>query len=170
MASGWDRALRAHLTRYPLAEPVDVSKYVVQALVGPRHAGVRARAVLEGMRAELDAFASDATSPAEPLVIEPLGPDGTFARVHLRTWVRERGDDLAPIVRAFRATLLARAIHGIAASAESDAITAALAHQRPHWPALDLDAELRAATAHHHSAAFRDAYRPCYRVVRVSLL
>lgn len=161
--------LGAHGARYPGLGLEDIYKLLHQAALGPAHA-------VENLTAR-GRLAREATAlgagPNEPL-IDPISPDGRLARVHLRPYV-EQGRDLEALADAFAATArtwspstdkLAKfcgclgdlADAGGIAFSRSDVVAYMDARANEGWPAV------------HHSAAFRAAWRPAYRVVDVNLL
>jgi hypothetical protein len=159
----------AHRARYPDMTLADVYKLLHQAALGPAHAVdlATARARL------LEELASLGSGPVEPLV-DPISPDGRLARVHLRTWAA-RALPAERLAEAFVATAgswpadaakLARFCGCLGDLADAGGVPATRAEveafvtrcEREGWPAL------------HHSAAFRSAHAPAYRVVDVSLL
>ncbi len=126
--------------------------------------------VLDGLRHEL---LSMGEGPDEPL-LDPISPDGMFARVHLRPYVAS-GRPLEALAEAFVATMqqpangyekLARFCGCLGDLADSGAIAFDAAQVRAYFAKLAADGYpvLR------HSAAFRDIYRPAYRIVHVDLL
>ena len=167
-ALAWKVALATHLDRYPLSEPADVAKYVLQAVHGPQHVGSTTHDVLATMRAEVEAQASLELWP-DPTIIEPLGPQGVYSRIHLRAWVLASNGDLGPVAKAFRMTL---GTHEAPARASRTyaLVTAALQQLRPDWPRELVDELLAPGSVPHHSRAYEAQYYPCYRVVRTSLL
>ncbi len=161
--------LGAHSARYPGLGLEDIYKLLHQAALGPAHAVERlaARGRLAQEAAELG------TGPDEPL-IDPISPDGRLARVHLRAYVA-RGRNLDTLADAFAETArtwvpstdkLAKfcgclgdlADAGGIAFIRSDVVAYMDARANEGWPAV------------HHSAAFRAAWHPAYRVVDVNLL
>lgn len=161
--------LGAHSLRYPGLGLEDIYKLLHQAALGPAHAvdGPAARERLSREAAELG------EGPDEPLA-DPISPDGRLVRVHLRPYIA-RGLDLDSLADAFAETArtwtpatdkLAKfcgclgdlADAGGIAFARSEVIPYMNARAAEGWPAV------------RHSAAFRAAWRPAYRVVDVTLL
>ncbi len=161
--------LGAHGDRYPGLGLEDIYKLLHQAALGPAHAVERLAA--RGRLAQ--EAAALGIGPAEPLV-DPISPDGRLARVHLRTYVAQ-GRNPDTLADAFAETArtwspstdkLAKfcgclgdlADAGGIAFARADVVAYMDARASEGWPAV------------HHSAAFRAAWHPAYRVVDVNLL
>lgn len=161
--------LGAHSARYPGLGLEDIYKLLHQAALGPAHAveALAARGRLAQEAGELGA------GPDEPLV-DPISPDGRLARVHLRPYLAQ-GRDLNTLADAFAETArtwtpsidkLAKfcgclgdlADAGGIACARTDVVAYMNARAAEGWPAV------------RHSAAYRAAWRPAYRVVDVALL
>ena len=161
--------LEAHLLTHPEATAVDLYKLLHQAMAGPAHAvsdEEEARVALEREAADLEIGEA-----AEPLC-EHLGGEPRMVRVHLRPYLAA-GGDLQALAAAFVASASTpEDVSGRLARALEAAI-ARLAVDRPQLASdlAKLQAELEAAgyPAVHHSRAFREAYRPAYRVLRTDL-
>jgi len=168
-AGHWAGLINDHVQRYPGLELADLYKALHQGALGSEHEVSRG-----GARSWLDReIASLQEGPSEALV-ERLGEEGRFARVHLRPFLAAGGDS-ERLLEAFVAT----------ANAETDGtselecalgIAAALgATGRLPWPAEAVAryASERAAEgfpAVHHSEGFESAYHPAYRVISVERL
>lgn len=161
--------LGAHNARYPGLGLADIYKLLHQAALGPAHAveSLAARDRLTREAADLG------DGPDEPLA-DPISPDGRLVRVHLRPYVA-RGRDLNSLADAFAETArtwtpatekLAKfcgclgdlADAGGIAFARIDVVAYMNARAAEGWPAV------------RHSAAFRAAWRPAYRVIDITLL
>jgi hypothetical protein len=169
---GWkvDSLLRGHLLRYPLMEPVDLYKLLFQAVMGPAHAMADHGAARVWLLSELE---RPGPGPEEPL-LDPIAGAGGITRVHLRPWlaagldpdllleafVRTSETFLGSVPQLEAACLEAAAfLHGEHAAPAAEGFERMVPSLREHsFPAL------------HHSAAYRVAYRPAYRVVDASLL
>ena len=145
----------AQCARYPALAPRDLLKFLHQSVFGPGHLVTDEAGGLEALRAE------DASSGAD---IEPL--DGDFVRCHLGLLT----DGLRPetLWRCF-------CLSALKPSGTKEDLEARLA------AALDLEGKLpfsyeefsaavsdwraQGFPAQHHSAAFRAAYTPAYRVL-----
>jgi len=170
-SSSWVGLLREHLTRYPLAQAEDVYKFIHQSVFGPAHAipsPDEARRYLEEEIAGLPA------GPAEEPLLDTLSVGPPLARVNLRPFVAA-GGDTGRLLDAFFAT--ASSVRGDP-STMAGRIEAAIALLRELGRAEDAGrlgalASDRAAAGYpatHHGSAYRDAYHPAYRVVRLDLL
>jgi hypothetical protein len=164
-------ALLAHAQRYPAWEVQDCYKFVFHAVRGAEHAAPSEQTAREWLEREI---ATMGEAPVDEPLVEPLGTDGNFVRVHLRPFV-QRGGDLPALARAFVAT----AQRGGGASDEVAAaweqvIACAASGRLPvsAEAARDFGARMKAAgfPAARHSETFRRAYRPAYRVIARELL
>lgn len=156
----WAELTGAHVERYPHMQPADLYKLLHQATYGAEHAVAYgdARAWLDRELAALD------DGPPEP-VIEPLGRDGRFMRVHLRPYLAAGGSeetllsafvdtaDEAPDRRAFECAL--------DAANELDAFP----WPRARWDAYVAEQRTLDFPAVGHSPEFTSAYRPAYRLI-----
>ncbi|MFO1318442.1 MAG: hypothetical protein U1F52_02400 [Burkholderiales bacterium] len=161
--------LGGHFARYPAMQLEDVYKLLHQAALGPAHAvtGADAAARLAAEIGALDA------GPSEPLV-DVISPDGRLARIHLRPYAAA-GLDSAVLARAFTETAsrvppapekLAKFCGCLGDLADAGGLP---------FPRADVEAFMNARRdagwpAVHHSAAYRDAYAPAYRVVDLDRL
>jgi hypothetical protein len=152
--------LRSHLTRYPAMQIQDVYKLIHQAALGSEHAAPDPESARKWIEREI---AEMGDGPSEP-VVDPISPDGEIVRVHLRPYA-SRGGSLERLVEAFIRTAnehrgeiallesywTAAVRLGIFSAAEMDGFIQPL--KAENYPAV------------HHSAAYRNAYHPSYRVV-----
>lgn len=160
------RLIDEHLARYPAMEPVDVYKLLYQGVLGPEHLIASPEAFAARLRAEYDAQPSDETGP----LWEPVRPDGMLGRVNLRPFKGLGGD-----VKRLIAACLETAGRAWGTPAELQAAWAAFAElcRAGRWATFPLDSVLAlserlAAEGYppiHHSTAYRQAYRPAYRLV-----
>jgi hypothetical protein len=172
--------LKQHLQRYPQMQLADIYKLLHQAALGNGHAVRDEAAVHAALREEIATMGS---GPDEPLT-DPISPDGTLARIHLRAYAAA-GHDIDALAHAFAATAQQRPperdkLERFCAclgdfAATGGGTTPSFA---PGEIAFDA-ARVRAYFAQivesgypvvHHSDAFRSAYRPAYRVVQIDLL
>jgi hypothetical protein len=162
--------LDVHFKRYPRMEVTDVYKLLHQAAMGPEHAvqdAVSARTRLESEAAQLG------EGPSEPLA-DVISPDGSLARVHLRPYLAA-GHALEALAEAFVRTARERT-----ASPDKLAkfcaclgdLAAAGGMPQPKEAVEDYFTSIaeRGYPVVHHSQAYRDAYRPAYRVVALECL
>jgi hypothetical protein len=163
-------ALRAHLESHPRATPVDAYKFLHQGVFGPGHLiedRTAAREFLEREINSLDRGVSD-----EPLC-EGLGGEPALVRIHLRPFL-EAGERPADLLGAF-----VDSANRVSGDADRMALVLTAAVERLRRTGRDdladgldrLRSELAAEgfPALHHAAAFRDAYRPAYRVVLLEI-
>lgn len=162
--------LVAHARRYPLWGLDDLYKLLHQAALGSEHAST---SETEARRRLLRELAELGPGPEEPLV-DPISPDGSIARVHLRPFAR-MGLDAGMLLAAFLRTaqesrgsseLIEFGLTEAARLAGEGALGFSEADIRR------LEAEARGADfpAVHHTAGFVAAYRPAYRVVARAFL
>ena len=171
-AARWytERAIRAllswHLARYPMMTPQDAYKLLYQGALGPQHSIPSAVGFKDRLRAEMESLGAEAGA----LVWEPVRADNTLGRVHLRAFIARHGNpgllataclrtakagwgnqqDLVSAWSRFSA-LCRRRIWSAFPASEVCALTEELADSG--YPAL------------HHSARYKQAYSPAYRVL-----
>jgi hypothetical protein len=165
--------LDRHRVRYPLLGAGDVYKLIHQGVFGPGHIVTGAEAARRAIEDEVRRQkAKDGVQSETEDAVEEIDPEGRFARVNLRPLLGRR--DLAgtlatvlvesaspatgePVEMESRLSLATdwcrRSLPSRAAPLEVLARTAV----RQGWPPI------------HHSDAYRQAYRPAYRVVRLDL-
>lgn len=107
------RPLLQHEAAEPGAAAEDVYKLLFQGLLGPAHAGIDSAGALAWLREEWARARREAAAPAADAApatapLEPIRPDSLLVRVHL-------------------GPLLARALRGVPAAAESSVTAGALA-------------------------------------------
>ena len=162
--------LSAHFARYPAMQLEDIYKLLHQAALGPGHAVDNPAAARQRLDEEI---ATLGKAPAEP-VQDIISPDGRLGRVHLRSYL-EAGGSPDALHRAFVETAnsypaspdkLAKFCGCLGDLAEAGGIPFARGEVLAYFEKISRDGY----PVIHHSAAFRDAYRPAYRVVAVDLL
>lgn len=166
---GMCRLAEDHVRRYPRAGAQDLYKFAHQAAFGAGHAVPDARQARDWLVSEIEALSPGDSQTPDPPLFEPLLPDGSLVRVHLRPWL-EAGHDsellLAAFVRTANTYKGSQAIlmvywecfRGLA----RDGMLAADAGQ------LDLYVRKQQEDGwppRHHSAVFESEYAPAYRVV-----
>jgi hypothetical protein len=169
-AAPLERLILSHRARYPAMGIPDAFKLLQQATLGSEHAMHDSATAAAWTRAEWDSLGP---GPAEPLV-DTLGPDARFARIHLRPYRAAGGTEtalLAAFVRTART-----APRDTAAFSCGLRVVAALArtHEVP-WPhdsvvSQERSWERSSFAAVDHTPAFERAYRPAYRVVALTLV
>jgi hypothetical protein len=165
-----------HIGRYPRMGAADTYKLLHQATMGPAHAALEPAAARARLVCEAAAVARRHHAPggpAEPLM-DPIRPAPVLARVHLEPWLCS-GRPLEELLGAFLET----AARWTERPGELEACLRAVQRTAERGE-LELDAlglaRLVAGLgpqgfpAVRHSAAYRRAYRPAYRVVAPSIL
>jgi hypothetical protein len=170
-AGGWAAALGAQLKLYPLMTAEDVYKLAYQAVYGPGHLIHDREAAQRYLKDELAALPPG--PDGEPLV-EPVGDDPLLVRVNLRPFAA-RGGDRQRLLDALVTS--ANSVRGDPERMRQHLVEAVGELRRrgrgADAEALDRLAAEAAASGYpaaHHSAAYRDAYHPAYRVVLLALL
>jgi hypothetical protein len=163
--------VEAHRSRYPALAVRDVYKLLYQGVRGPEHIVPSGEEFVARLREEYAAVPAAADGP----VWEAVRPDGLLGRLNLRPF-KARGGRLEQLVEA----CLDTAAHAWGTAEELRAAWTAFAAlcQEGRWGELRA-AEVRAFTrwleeqgwpAVHHSAGYREAYRPAYRLLARDLL
>lgn len=168
--SGFARIVRSHLSCYPLARIEDLYKLSHQAALGSEHAVSDVRAARDWLMREVAALAG---APIEPLM-EAISPGGRILRVHLRPFVAAEGDP-ERLLQAFVRT--ANEYKGSVSELKRYwALIVELStegeipfHQDDLRRFID-GMEDAGFPAIHHSAQYRAAYQPSYRVVAGEVL
>ena len=165
-----DQLLSTHLARYPAMQLDDIYKLLHQAALGPGHAVDNPVAARKRLDQEIEALGDGSAEPNQDII----SPDGRLGRVHLRSYLAAGGDADA-LHRAFVETA-----NSYPASADKLAkfcgclgdLAAAGGIPFVQEVVLAYFGKIAQAgyPAIHHSEAFREAYRPAYRVVAVDLL
>ena len=165
----WQRLVLDHLGRYPDMEVRDALKLLQQAALGSEH-WVREGDAAHWMQREWSVLED---GPREPLV-DTLGPDARFARIHLRAY-RAVGGDPVPLVQAFVATAALADADTAVLRCALDALVGLARRGAVPWPedgvtTARLEWASRGYPAIHHSTRFQQRYRPAYRVVALPLV
>ena len=159
-----------HLKRYPLAQLDDIYKLLHQSALGAGHAMDNVTALRQRLDAEVDALGS---GPEEP-VAEVISPDGRLARIHLRAYL-EAGHTVDSLFDAFVQTAreyppspdkLAKFCACLADLAGAGGIPFDEEDVSSYFAKIAKDGYPVVT----HSAAFRKAYKPAYRVVALDFL
>lgn len=159
-----------HLKRYPLMQLDDIYKLLHQAALGSAHSIDDPVAVRRRLEREAAALGP---GPEEPIA-DVISPDGKLARVHLRPYL-DAGHDLGALADAFVQTAkiypgsrdkLAKFCGCLGDLAAAGGIPFSGDRVVEHFAAIARSGYpvLR------HSQAYRDAYRPAYRVVALDCL
>jgi hypothetical protein len=159
-----------HLQRYPLAQLDDIYKLLHQAALGAGHAMDDVAALRQRLNAEVDALGSG----PEESVAEAISPDGRLARIHLRAYL-EAGHGVDSLFDAFVQTAreyppspdkLAKFCGCLADLAGAGGIPFDEDEVSRYFTKIAEDGYPVVT----HSAAFRKAYKPAYRVVALDFL
>ncbi len=162
--------LCAHLARYPAMQLDDVYKLLHQAALGPGHAVENPVAARKLLDEEIAALGEESAE----LLQDVISPDGRLGRVHLRPYLASGGDRDA-LHRAFVETAhsypaspdkLAKFCGCLGDLAAAGGIPFVREEVVTYFGKIASDGY----PAIHHSEAFRNAYRPAYRVVAIDLL
>jgi len=162
--------LGRHLARYPRMQLEDVYKLLHQAALGGGHAVDDEASARRRLDDEIAALGDGPEEPAQDLI----SPDGKLARIHLRGFLAAGGDP-AELHRAFVASargypaapdklekfcgcLGELAGAGGIPFAQQDVVHYFAEIARAGYPVV------------HHSQAYREAYKPAYRVVSLDYL
>lgn len=166
----WQRILLDQARSRPCWQLQDVYKLAFQAALGSEHAAPNEAAARQWLEQEA---ATLGAGPADPQ-IEPISPDGRLVRVNLRPYLAA-GGNLDALLQAFlrtavewrgeRETLL-RYTSWVVEFAQAGRLPFPAAEMRAYFQRI-AEADFPAA---HHSASYREVYRPAYRVVLKMLL
>ena len=164
--AGVARLIDDHLARYPAMEPADVYKLLYQGVLGPEHLIASPEGLALWLRAEYDSVPPDEAE----LLWEPIRPDGALGRVNLRPF-KAGGGDVERLIAACLET--AGLTWGTPAELRAAWATFVELCRAGQWVALPLTdvlalserLEAEGYPPVHHSAAYRQAYRPAYRLV-----
>ena len=159
-----------HLQRYPLMQLDDVYKLLQQSALGAGHALDDVKALRTTFDAEI---ASMGSGPGEP-VADVISPDGRLARIHLRAYL-EAGHNTNALFDAFVQTAreypsapdkLVKFCGCVADLAAGGGITFDPVEVARYFAKIARESY----PIVRHSAAFRKAYKPAYRVVCLDFL
>jgi len=162
--------LAQHFQRYPRMELVDVYKLLHQAAMGPSHAIDDPTVARDRLAAEV-AMLGD--GPDDPIA-DPISPDGTLARIHLRPYLAA-GHTTNILVDAFIGTChrhspAPQRLEKFCACLGDLAAAGGIPFPRDQVERyVQVIASLDYPVVH-HSEAYRSAYRPAYRVAALDLL
>jgi hypothetical protein len=167
---GLQAILADHYGRFPLMELEDLYKLVHQAAMGSEHAVSDTAAARAWLDRETENLGQGPPDPE----IDPLAPDSSIVRVHLRPYLMGGGNP-EELLSAFleTANLFAgsetrlRRYWGFAADM---AIAGELPFDADEMAAYFARLDSSGFPAVHHSASYEEAYRPAYRVVALRYL
>jgi hypothetical protein len=155
-----------YLTRYPAMTPADVYKLLYQGTLGPAHLIASPEDFAARLRAEYETVSPRGAG----LLWEPVRPDGVLGRLNLRPF-KARGGDVEALVVACLQT--AERDWGTPEQLRTAWAGFVALCRTGRWEAFDLEEVLtltirleeQSYPAVHHSARYREAYRPAYRLV-----
>jgi hypothetical protein len=154
-----------HLRRYPQLAVQDLYKLIFQASMAAEHAVSDVSAARDSLAQELKTLVGGLDEP----LIDPISPDGRIVRIHLRPYLLSQGDPSA-LVLAFVRT--AQQYHGSVAmlqrywcEAEDLAAMGLLPFPTDKLRRVFTSMQTKGFPAVHHSADYREAYQPAYRVI-----
>jgi len=166
----YQRLLLQHARRYPASRAEDYYKLISQSVFGIAHLIDDAASAREYLDREM--LTLGPPHPDESL-LEPLDPEGTVVRVHLRPFAAQ-GLSRDSLVTVMMET--ARTVRGDTTVflGRWRAFRDLIKENRVPVPmgdyeAVDEYARERRYPALHHSDDYRGAYKPAYRVVRKDL-
>lgn len=147
--------LRAHRTRYPLMEPQDCVKLLYQSVLGPMHLGEEVEALAAGIAEEWKTV---------PETVSPDGAErigGGLCRFPLRP-----GAFCPEAARLMAELMQQTAQHCHGSLLQLRRLLEQLGAEEPDLRRWIAEAAWDAASPVHHSAQFRAAYQPHYRLLR----
>ncbi len=158
------QVLRAHFARYPQMTPQDAVKLLYQSAFGPGHL-IRD----EGYARRRLAEELEQTPPCDGPLLEPIG--GGYARLHLGA-AKAQSLSEGAVYTAFAQAAAAPCPGKEAFEGGISLLEALVAGGEAPFSAGELADYLTAYRAEgcpmvSHSEAYRAAYRPAYRVVRL---
>lgn len=157
-----------HLARYPLMQPSDAYKLLYQGVRGPEHLVTSPEAFAARLRAEYRAVVPAAGEG----LWEVVRPDGALGRLNLRPFSACAGD-LDALIDACLET--ADRSWGTLAELQAAWMAFVGDWRRGRWAAVFAQDDVLVLSRRleeegyppvHHSLAYREAYRPAYRLVR----
>ncbi len=155
MKQEWTKLLQQHLTQYPQMEPQDVAKLLAQSLRGPGHLGLDEAEAEAALCREWQQVPADACPR-----VEPIG--NGLCRFYL--W-----GHAAPAAAGLLAHLLVRTAEEttFAPERQKEALLACSEIQIPGLPAYLYRWQQEGFPVVSHSEAYKTAYAPHYRVIRL---
>lgn len=157
MSLSFPEAAEEHRTRYPLMETQDFAKLAYQSEFGPAH---MLQASPERMLSCLSEEWRTAPANLSPSAPEPIGGNLCRFPLHPTAWSDEAASLL---MRLFRRT--AESCHGTVEGLNHK-LAALESFSLPHFAHWLADYRKKGCPALHHSASYRDAYHPHYRLIR----
>jgi hypothetical protein len=168
--TAFQQILARQMTRYPRLAIQDLYKLIYQAALGAEHAVPDVAAAQEWLARELSQLGA---GPPEPIV-DTISPDGCIVRVHLRPYMAAGGDPGA-LLTAFVRTAqehggTGEQLRRYWSYAVRLAAMGGLPFNQTDLLSFWAGVEAQGLPVVHHSAGYRDAYKPAYRVIRREFL
>ena len=168
--AAFHKVLSTQFSYHPRLEVQDLYKLVFQAALGSEHAILDNAVTYDWLTNEIKKITDKALEP----IVEPISPDGRIARINLRPYIAADGD-LDALLDAFVRT--ANEHHGTAEQLQRYwyyAVDMATAGHLLLSPAklrcFFTRMRIKNFPAVHHSANYKRAYHPAYRVVFLDFL
>jgi hypothetical protein len=164
------QALAFDIASHPQAEAVDLYKFLHQAMFGPGHAVPDSAQAAAALHSELADLGPPMSSESW---CDTLGGDPMLVRVNLRPFVAN-GFSSDALVEAFVATASAVRADPQQMGVALDLVVQWLQTDSRQDLGRDLQELARTMAKEgyppvHHSAAYRQAYEPAYRVIQASI-
>jgi len=168
--AAFQQILARQMARYPRLAIQDLYKLIYQAALGAEHAVPDVAAAQDWLERELRQLGA---GPPEPIV-DVISPDGCLVRVHLRPYVAAGGDPGA-LLTAFVRTAkehggTGEQLRRYWSYAVRLAAMGGLPFNQTDLRSFWADVAAQGFPVVHHSAAYRAAYKPAYRVIRQEFL
>ncbi len=166
----WQNLVLAHVQRYPKMQIEDVYKLLHQATMGSEHAVKNRQSAFDWMQREI----ANLSPGAKETLVDTLGENGRFARIHLRPYLLQ-GYDPGKLVEVFLETANRAKPDEWQLSLALSTVQKMAGDGSVPWRPAALDSAFRRLTdrhfpAVHHSEEYRRQYKPAYRVVLIELL
>jgi hypothetical protein len=165
-----EQILTNHFTRAPFMQAQDLYKLLHQATLGSQHAINDEKVARSWLERELVEMG---VGPEDPL-LDPLPPDGSIVRVHLRPYL-QAGKNPETLLQAFIRTAndwrgSSEKLIQVGAAAARLAHTERWSIQPEEIEAFFEEMESQDFPAVHHSEIYQQYYHPAYRVVAMQFL
>ncbi len=168
--STFRRIIRSHSVRYPLMSSTDLYKLIYQAAMGSAHRVPSTNSAREHFKEEISSIGS---GPAEP-VVDIVAHDGSISRINIRPYL-QTGYSSDKLIEMFCRT--AEEFTGSTIKLELYCwwLIRMKADDLPQDNIQDIDQYLSKMAesgfpAVHHSAVYRNAYSPSYRVIKSAFI
>jgi hypothetical protein len=168
ISPSFEEILLSQFKRYPGIQSEDLYKLIHQATLGSEHALDSTIAARDYLLREVDGLGEH---PYDPL-IDPISPDGSLVRVHLRPFVQAKGD-LDLLLKAFIETANTpygdfNTIRTYLAIAQNCASLGTISLDPERLEEFFKKMEDLDFPAVHHSPSYVRLYAPAYRVLQIS--